>query len=245
MEYLIATLGGLLTASWGAYKDSPYEGFNQLSFLRSIVFTVIYYVILRELDAVTTPTIITLSAIACERLTQEIWKAFFRKEQRSGVYKIPQSFHVIGKVLDFHSRLAFGFVISLFLLVVLLILSKLQIQGNNWIYVGLILAIIPSLGGAWKDAPIEGFEIAKFPRSFLIMFACVYLLRAFTNNFLLLIMSAAGLERLIVEFYKTFIISSVPGKFLGKVIAPEWLKKRKIFKITYAIALVLIITITQ
>jgi len=105
------------------------------------------------------------------------------------------------------------------------------------------MAAIPSVGGAWKDAPIEGFDVKKFPRSFLVMLGSIILLHFFTNNLLLLTMGAADLERVIIEFYKTFIILSTPGKFFEVVHHKNWLTKRKVFAYTYGFALLVLTSV--
>lgn len=227
-----------MTASWGAYKDSPYEGFSRVSFIRSIFSTFFFYFlivwILRMNGDVANQLVIMCAAIAFERIAQEFNKAFFRTHQREGIYKIPQSFHIFGNVVAYPQRLFLGIIVSVLIGIAVFYLAQIKVANNTWIYIGIGVAIIPSLGGAWKDAPIEGFEVKKFPRSFLIMVAAVALLHALTDNMLVLIMGAAGLERIAVEFYKTFIVSSTPGKFFAVVHHSEWLHKRKIFQYSYA-----------
>ena len=249
-NFIFGLAGGLLTASWGAFKDTPYEGFSiiSISFLRSLVVTCIFYLallfFLSKTDFSFHHIAVLFSAIAFERLTQEYWKAFFRSKQRESIYKIPQSFHVLGKVLKYKSRFVIGLLLSTTTFVVLNLLFGVKITANSWIIPGVILSVLPSLGGAWKDAPIEGFNIKKFPRSFIIMFASIFLLSRLTNNLLVLIMGAAGLERLLVEFYKSFLILSTPGKYNQKIIYPDWIDKRKIFIASYAVSVVVVVVIS-
>lgn len=239
---LIPIAGGLLTASWGAYKDSPYEGFSKVSFVRSVLITILFYFLLDVLSQYKDSLgILMLSAVACERITQEFCKAFFCKSQRAKIYKIPQSFHVLGKVVSYKRRLFFGTILTTLVIATFWLLNRVIVNDSNWILFGLVLATLPSVGGAWKDAPIEGFDFAKFPRSFLIMFGSTWLLHASTQNLFLLVMAAAGLERLLVEFFKTFIVKSVPGKFVGNVISPEWLKRRDVFIVSYGIGVAIIL----
>lgn len=242
---LLGFSGGLLTASWGAFKDSPYEGFSCYSFLRSIIVTSSFYFLFQFLLAETSfifhNLAVLFTAVALERLTQEYWKAFFRPQQRKGIYKIPQSFHVLGKVMTYKMRLLLGTLLLILTFFVLNLLFSVRILGNSWIIPGVLLSVLPSLGGAWKDAPIEGFEIKKFPRSFVIMFTSIFLLSRLTDNLMILILGAAGLERLLVEFYKTFLVLSTPGKFNSKVSFPEWKQKRKIFIGSYVLALITLV----
>jgi hypothetical protein len=244
LDLILGLSGGLLTASWGAFKDSPYEGFSLRSFCRSILVTAGFYFLflflLSKTDFSFHRLAVLFSAVALERLTQEYWKAFFRSKQRKGIYKIPQSFHVFGKVMTYKKRFPLGILLSVLTVVVLEILFGVSISGNSWIIPGVILSTLPSLGGAWKDAPIEGFEIKKFPRSFIIMFASIFLLSRLTNNLMILVLGAAGLERLLVEFYKTFLFLSTPGKFNSKVTFPEWKQKRILFMVSYTLGLVIL-----
>lgn len=59
------------------------------------------------------------------------------------------------------------------------------------------------------------------------MFTSAFLLSRLTDNLLVLILGAAGLERLVVEFYKTFLVHSTPGKFNPKVGYPNWKEKKR------------------
>ena len=244
LDLILGLSGGLLTASWGAFKDSPYESFSWRSFCRSIVVTTGFYFLFLFLLAKTDFSFhrlaVLFTAVALERLTQEYWKAFFRPRQRAEIYKIPQSFHVLGKVVTYKKRFPLGILLSILTAAVLNLLFKVRILGNSWLIPGILLSIWPSLGGAWKDAPIEGFEIKKFPRSFVIMFAAIFLLSRLTDNLMILILGAAGLERLLVEFYKTFLVLSTPGKFNSQVMFPGWRKKRQVFIGTYLIAAIVV-----
>lgn len=244
-DFILATFGGLITASWGAYKDSPYEGFSPFSFVRSVVVTSLYYFGLKYFlthnNFSSHPLLVMLSAIAFERLTQEFNKAFIRKTQRENTYKIPQLFHYMGNVFSYVERLLIGLAVIIVLLTGLFLLIKTRISGYSWIWIGLLMATIPSIGGAYKDAPIEGFDIKKFPRSFLIMFSSIVLLHTLTDNMMILVAAGAGLERVLVEYYKTFVIRSIPGKFIGNVISPEWISKRRMFIYSYAGALLIIL----
>lgn len=242
---LFGLAGGLVTASWGAFKDSPYEGFNPVSYVRSILLTATYYLglssILQGNNFFSSNFVVLFSAIALERLTQEYSKAFLRRSQRSSVYKIPQSFHYFGVVPSYPKRLVIGFALTCLSIGVMLYLFRQSFSGNEWIIPGLILAIIPTIGGAWKDAPIEGFEVAKFPRSFIIMFLSSAVLQNYTNNLLILILGSAGLERVIVEFYKTFVVLSTPGKFHPSVTHEAWIEKRWVFAASYFAAIALLV----
>ena len=75
-----------------------------------------------------------------------------------------------------------------------------------------------SLGGAYKDAPFEGFKILKFQRSGLVLAVCSPLFY-FLNDSMhpislgFLVYMNGGLERFVVEYYKTYIQRTMSGKF--------------------------------
>ncbi len=148
---IIGLAGGLLTASWGAFKDSSYEGFSLFSFLRSLVITCFFYSILlfllKDTNFVFHNIAVLFAAVAMERITQEYWKAFFRFRQRKNVYKIPQSFHVLGKVVEYKYRLPIGITLSSITIFVVDALSNIEVVGNSWVTPGLALSVLPSVGG--------------------------------------------------------------------------------------------------
>jgi hypothetical protein len=68
--------------------------------------------------------------------------------------------------------------------------------------------------GAYKDAPFEGFQWDKFFRSALLLAVVSPLLHALGPAPLgLLIFVNGGLERMLMEFDKSYVQQSVPGKF--------------------------------
>jgi hypothetical protein len=95
---------------------------------------------------------------------------------------------------------------------------------------------VSAIGGAWKDAPLEGFEPLKFLRSPLIAALAGLGLAVFTRHYLLIALAALGYERALLETYKTFFFPQKPrGKFAGKPIRfPDMLERRKPFAWVYA-----------
>jgi hypothetical protein len=95
---------------------------------------------------------------------------------------------------------------------------------------------ISALLGAWKDAPVEGFQPLKFVRSPLWAAFWGLLLASFTTSILVVVMAGLGFTIATLETYKTFFFPSKPrGKFAGKPIAfPEMLERRKGFALVYA-----------
>jgi hypothetical protein len=94
---------------------------------------------------------------------------------------------------------------------------------------------VVAVGGAWKDAPKEGFDMLKFFRSpgMTVLFAL--LLSQLTDSYLQATVAAIGYERAAAETYKTFFFPSKPrGKFAGKpVLYPEMLARRRRFVPAY------------
>ncbi len=97
--------------------------------------------------------------------------------------------------------------------------------------VGAIGGWLSAFGGAWKDAPNEGFQTFKFFRSPAFAAGWAYLMAHFTSSWLLLAMSALGYTIATIETYKTFFFPSKPrGKFAGMPIKfPEWSTNRYYF----------------
>ena len=71
-----------------------------------------------------------------------------------------------------------------------------------------------AFGGAYKDAPFEGFMFGKFQRSPMVVMtasAIFYFMGPVSLGFL--IFMNFGLERFTVEYYKTYIQRNMSGKF--------------------------------
>jgi hypothetical protein len=94
---------------------------------------------------------------------------------------------------------------------------------------------LTAFGGAWKDAPVEGFETLKFFRSPLISLFWAVVVAFFTDSWLYIGVAGAGYSVATIETYKTFFFPSKPrGKFAGKPIThPEMLKRRHYFVPVY------------
>ena len=81
---------GLHIASWGAYKDAPYEGFRLISYLRSVLLAAVLAIVITVLAPGLAPSIVVLvgAVYAVERLATEGWKSILR-EQDQTLYTIP------------------------------------------------------------------------------------------------------------------------------------------------------------
>jgi hypothetical protein len=87
---------------------------------------------------------------------------------------------------------------------------------------------VSAIGGAWKDAPIEGFETLKFFRSPAITGTYAFLISRLDGRMLVVALCALGFTVATIETYKTFFFPSKPrGKFANKpIVHPEWLRFR-------------------
>jgi hypothetical protein len=103
--------------------------------------------------------------------------------------------------------------------------------------VGTVGGWISAIGGAWKDAPIEGFETFKFFRSPAITAVYALLLSPLTDNYTHISLAALGYTIATIETYKTFYKSDTPrGKFAGKPVHyPHMVQARKAFVPIYAL----------
>ena len=246
MELVIAAVIGLLAgthcATWGMYKDAPHEGFTVRRYSRSVLVglaTGIALHFLLRLD-LTSPAAMVLFFGLCyvtERGIVEVYKTFVREEDQSK-YFIPMQFHVRGRVVQSRAgRLLAGLAYVVILVLAVVGIHKLQnvpIPIPRLVMVLLIGSIggwISAFGGAWKDAPIEGFEIAKFFRSPLMTMAYAFIFSFLTDSYLLIALAALGYERATIETYKTFFFPNKPrGKFAGKpILFPEMLTRRHRF----------------
>lgn len=224
MAVAIGILTGLHAATWGSFKDTPFEGFRLRSFVRSIVLGAAGSALLSVtswLDR--TEAFVALVGVfyATERLCTEWWKSFLR-EQDQTVYAIPMRIAVGGRTIDSpRARYAVGLTVVVGLVLACWAAGALQPHGPAplWqlVSVGGLGGWLTAVGGAWKDAPVEGFSPAKFVRSPVVASAWALALVPFTQSWVVLAVSAAGLSVATIETYKTFLTGGrPPGKFSGK-----------------------------
>jgi len=267
MNSLIAMVIGLAagahSSTWGMYKDAPYEGFTYRKYFRSIILSGslgILAWLITQLDVSKAYNIFVLFGFVygIERAILEFYKTFLRSEDQSK-YFIPMQFHVQGKIVENRSRRLF--IGALYLIGVLIVFGfvyYLDLSNINlpwWVavfFIGSAGGWISAFGGAWKDAPIEGFELFKFFRSPLITAFYAFLISFFTDSYLFIAVGALGYTVATIETYKTFFFPSKPrGKFAGKEIKfPEMMKRRQRFVPIYviiwlAIIITFIIAISQ
>jgi hypothetical protein len=243
MEWIAVLLVGLLagthTATWGMYKDAPHEGFRRYS--RSVLVSlfsapVVYWA--ADLDASRIADLVLLFGVVyvVERGLTEFYKVYWRDEDQTK-YFIPMQFHVFGRVIHSRAtRLAIGIPHAAIVVGLIFVIAWVQdvSQAPLWVLavtLGSIGGWISAFGGAWKDAPIEGFEWFKFFRSPVVAALYALLLSRLTNDLVVIALGAEGFTVATLETYKTFFFPSKPrGKFAGKPVHfPDMLRLRQRF----------------
>ncbi len=260
MNFLIAIFIGLLagahSSTWGMYKDSPHEGFTYPKYFRSIIVggiwgLIIWLISALDLSQASGWLILFGATYGMERITLEFYKTFLREEDQTK-YFIPMQLHVFGTVVKSRAkRLSIG---AAYILAIALVglgiysLQTIDFQLSSLLLIFIIGSVggwISAFGGAWKDAPLEGFQIFKFFRSPAIAFFYAILISFFTTSYLFVTLCAIGYTVATIETYKTFFFPSKPrGKFAGKPIDyPDMLQRRQRFVPLYvAIWLGIIVT---
>jgi len=245
LVFLTGLTAGLHTSTWGMYKDSPHEGFFWPRYFRSTIAALIFAPIVwyfAKIDATTPSGVFLLwgATYLAERLTMEVWKTFLREEDQSKFF-IPMQLHIFGRVVesrrDRYIAAAFYIGAIVFIAWLLIKLWGMYQSGDlNWnpYVILLLLSIggwISAFGGAWKDAPIEGFEWFKFFRSPAVAYFWAWVAANLTDNFVVITMCGIGFTVATIETYKTFFFPSRPrGKFQGMPVHfPEMLQRRQRF----------------
>ena len=103
--------------------------------------------------------------------------------------------------------------------------------------VGSVGGWLSAFGGAFKDAPIEGFETFKFFRSpARRRWLWALVLALFTSHYLIIALAGLGYTVATIETYKTFFFPNKPrGKFAGKpILFPQLVRWRYRFAPLYA-----------
>lgn len=243
----VGLMAGVHTATWGMYKDAPHEGFSRWKYARSILLATVIGVIVSAmwgLDPRRAADLVVLfgATYAVERALAEIYKTFLRDEDQSK-YFIPMQFAIFGTVVRSRGgRLLAGAGYVAMLVAMVVLVSWLDRALPDPMPVGLVVAIgglggwISAFGGAWKDAPKEGFQIFKFFRSPIIASLFALGLSYLTDDLVLVTLAATGFCVATTETYKTFFFPSVPrGKFAGMPVHfPDMLRRRQPFILLYA-----------
>lgn len=243
---LIGLLAGAHTSSWGMYKDAPHEGFTVPKYFRSIIVSTLVAIFIDRVvgfrpDTYADKAVFFGMVYAGERLLVELWKTFIREEDQSK-YFIPMQFGAFGKPIQ--SRAVRWLVLLAVILVVsLTIWGVTRLQASYPDTPKLLVLLLASaggwfsaFGGAWKDAPVEGFETFKFFRSPAIATTWSTVMAFCTHNWVFMGLAGIGYTVATIETYKTFFFPNKPrGKFAGKpILFPRILEQRKYVAILYA-----------
>lgn len=240
---IVGILAGTHTATWGMYKDAPHEGFRHYPrsiFVSTLSAPVIAWVL--GLGVSGRDLFVLFGVTYCvERGLTEFWKTFVRFEDQSK-YTIPMQFHVFGHVIPAggkrwliaagHVAVVFGAGFGIHAM------HQVNTGLPRWAVFFLLGSIggwLSACGGAFKDAPIEGFHTFKFFRSPFLAGSYGLLLSLFTQSYLVAALGGLGYTVATIETYKTFFFPSRPrGKFAGKpILFPEHLETRKKFVPVY------------
>ena len=222
---LLGLMTGLHTATWGAYKDSPFEGFRWTSFVRSIALgcgIAVGIALTTTWEDELHPLVLVGLFYTGERLATEWWKTIVREDDQAA-YTIPMRLGYRGLPVDNHViRYAVGAAVIVGLMLACVVTTVLQAvlpSEPQWvtIIVGGIGGWLTAVGGAWKDAPIEGFSGWKFMRSPVVATAWAVPLSFLADQWAVLAFAAGGFSVASIETYKTFFTGGrPPGKFASK-----------------------------
>jgi hypothetical protein len=256
ISLLIGLVAGTHVSTWGMYKDAIHEGFGWPKYFRSILVGGAIGLALQSathIDVTRTAGMVVFFGLVygLERLSLELWKSFLRVEDQSK-YFIPMRFGIRGKpVMDNRIRWSVG--VGVLIVILLSAWGAVALQRAfpdlpPWLVlvtIGSLGGWLTAFGGAWKDAPVEGFETFKFFRSPGITLIWAILVASFTGSWLYIGIAAAGYSVATIETYKTFFFPNKPrGKFSGKPIDhPDMLRQRKYFVPVYvAIWIAIVVT---
>ncbi len=218
-----AAVSGLYTSLWGTFKDAPWEGFKPRTFPRSILFSLGIAILLlgvptlRDRVAYLGFVAVFFLVMGLERFLAELYKGFFRREPQEK-YFVPSRITFLGRpVRSEAARLGAGVV--LVALVVAVLFLDTPVRGFlGYLATAYLVGLLVAGGGAYKDAPFEGFKLLRFQRSGVVLAVLAPLFWLLAPDGAptplgLLIYMNGGLERFVVEYYKTYIQRNMSGKF--------------------------------
>jgi hypothetical protein len=244
----IGSVAGLIVSSWQSFKDPPWEGFSAVKFVRSIGVGMLMAFILSMMSARGLLSIDNLGAFAfsvltLERMAGEGVKGFFRRREHAEFHKLLHRIHIPAHIYPVKIAVGVGYVAgSVWLLRWLSRRLEWMMAGSDNPLIpgavfGMIGGLLVATGGALKDSQFEGFLPLKFARSPIVGTLTGMLMIHYSSTPLLVLLSAIGSERVLVECYKTFLLRRTRGIFDGKpILHPQWLRRRPAFALTYAAA---------
>jgi hypothetical protein len=175
-----------------------------------------------------------------ERLCTEWWKTFVREDPQEA-YAIPMRFAVRGRPVESRAvrhLVGAATVVGLLLAVHTASIGQRRLGATPWwvdVLVGATGGWLTAVGGAWKDAPIEGFSPWKFLRSPAVATAWAIVLLPFAETWWVLAVAAGGWSVASIETYKTFLTGGrPPGKFAGKPVRFHAALPRRWCRVTHA-----------
>lgn len=247
MFVLAGAIAGLHSACWGSYRDSPYEKFSKLKFIRSIILGavlgfVLFYLLQFYRIVELNLGVVFVFIMGFERVFTEFFKIFVREEDERK-YKIPMKFHYLGNTVKNKAKrflIGMGFIVSSFLIFHFLALAKITSSISSNILIGLLAGVAVAFCGAWRASPFEGFSWRKFFKSPISGLLSGMILGNFSQNLSLLFFGSIGLLHMILQLVKIislFLIGeSAPSKFgEKKPIYKKYLKTRYVILFPYTL----------
>jgi hypothetical protein len=238
VSLMIGAAAGLSMALLGGLKDTRYgnEAFSGRVFARSpIVGSLLAAGSLWvgwPYARTASPVVAFLAVIAMERLATETYKLFVRPAPAGR--RVPSQAAVFGRPIESPTlRLLLGLLFVLVAATILVVVGRLGMiaPGIAAICFGSCAGGLVAVGGAWKDAPIEGWSTRAFFRSPLVAAFVAAVIPLATDsqaaavggptNAITLFFVCLGGERLLVESYKAFIRRRRPSKFFEPTDPPE------------------------
>ncbi len=218
----VGMTAGAHASTWGMYKDAPHEGFTWPKYARSIIIAGLLGALIQRVTALDPSRAAGIAVLwglvyACERLLLELWKGYIREEDQSK-YFIPMQFGVMGKPIK-DRRIRWSVLVGILAILLLVVVGVRALQRSYpdlppWLVlvtIGSLGGWITAFGGAWKDAPVEGFETFKFFRSPAISLFWAVIVSFFTQDWILISIAGAGYSVATIETYKTFFFPSRPA----------------------------------
>jgi len=224
-------LGVFNMICWGVYGDLLIERFSIFKVLRSLSLGIFYGALLYLLNPGLPLFLVSLSVIALERITTEIYKFFIRKQGQRR-YRLPDNLRSGKLVL----RRLFG----VFLVAILIaFLFGVDLSLPYWT-LSLIAGFGYAIVGYAKDVAIEKMDWKKFLRSpVLAGISGVIIWQLFPGlPGKIFFLGVVGLERIGSGFYRKVLKKDLPTKFDGKKEDPVWQKNRKYLLMIYILDLI-------
>ncbi len=253
---LLGLMTGLHTATWGAYKDSPFEGFKWTSFLRSVVLgsgIAMGVALTTTWETELHPLVLVGLFYTFERLATEWWKTIVRDDDQTA-YTIPMRLGFRGRPVNNHViRYLVGIAVVVGLVLAYVGAGAIQeavppVPVWATILIGGVGGWLTACGGAWKDAPVEGFSFWKFLRSPAVATAWAMPLSLLTNDWAILAFCAGGFSVASIETYKTFFTGGrPPGKFANKPVIHRLPRLRPVLAVQHTgcwVAFAVVVSLT-